>query len=331
MRTWLVLVQVGALYQAQGQTALSLKAAEAIAVKNNPRVSVALLNALAANQTPIEIRSAFYPAAYASVTVAGAIERSRIAAGGLNNPLILDRFASGVTISQLIADFGRTSHLAESASLRARAQEETAKATRAEVLLQVDRAYFNALRAQSVLEVARQTVATRQLVLEQVTALEKSKLRSGLDVSFAGVNLAEAKLLLLSAQNDMEAAFSELALAMGTPQAGKYTLAEENLPAEPAADVTALVDEALRGRPELKQFRLDAEGAKRFADAERDLWRPVISALAAAGATPFHETALAGRYAAAGINVSIPVFNGRLFSARRAEADLRARAAEQRA
>ncbi|MBI3666914.1 MAG: TolC family protein [Acidobacteria bacterium] len=36
-----------------------------------------------------------------------------------------------------------------------------------------------------------------------------------------------------------------------------------------------------------------------------------------------------GRYSAAGINVNIPVFNGHLFSARRAEADLRAQAAQQ--
>ena len=39
---------------------------------------------------------------------------------------------------------------------------------------------------------------------------------------------------------------------------------------------------------------------------------------------------LHGRYAAAGINVTIPVFNGSLFKARRSEAELRAQAATER-
>ena len=40
---------------------------------------------------------------------------------------------------------------------------------RADVLLRVDRAYFNALRAQAMLRVAQETVSARQLVVDQVT------------------------------------------------------------------------------------------------------------------------------------------------------------------
>ncbi|HEY3839965.1 MAG TPA: hypothetical protein VGL72_25515, partial [Bryobacteraceae bacterium] len=46
------------------------------------------------------------------------------------------------------------------------------------------------------LAVAPQTVDNRQTIADQVTALANSKLKSGLDVSFANVNLGEAKLLL---------------------------------------------------------------------------------------------------------------------------------------
>jgi hypothetical protein len=45
---------------------------------------------------------------------------------------------------------------------------------------------------------------------------------------------------------------------------------------------------------------------------------------------PTHVDNLAGRYAAFGLNVNIPLFNGHLFSARRQEADLRAQAASQK-
>ena len=66
--------------------------------------------------------------------------------------------------------------------------------TRADVLLGVDQAYYALLRANSVLKVAQETVKDRQQVSDQITALQKNQLRSGLDVSFANVNLAQAKL-----------------------------------------------------------------------------------------------------------------------------------------
>jgi outer membrane protein len=56
---------------------------------------------------------------------------------------------------------------------------------------------------------------------------------------------------------------------------------------------------------------------------------PTISAVGVAGLTPAYQVPLTDRYAAAGINVSVPIFNGFLFSARHQEATLRARAADQ--
>ena len=54
---------------------------------------------------------------------------------------------------------------------------------------QVDQAYFGVLKAQAVLKVARETVKERQLVSDQITELEKNKIKSGLDVDFANVDL----------------------------------------------------------------------------------------------------------------------------------------------
>jgi outer membrane protein len=71
----------------------------------------------------------------------------------------------------MIADFGRTSNLVESSRLHAQTQQESATATRADVLLQVNRAYLGALRAQTVLVVAEQTVAVRQLIVDQIMPL----------------------------------------------------------------------------------------------------------------------------------------------------------------
>ncbi len=312
------------------QTPLTLQEAEALAVKNHPAVSAALLGALAANQVTTEVRSAYFPTVTGSVTAAGALTGTRLAAGQLNNPVIYNRFATGVTVSQMISDFGRTPNLVAQARNRAQAQQDAAQATRAQVLLQVDRAYFTTLRTKNVLTVAQQTVNARQLVADQVAALANSKLRSGLDVSFANVNLSEARLLLASALNEAAAAMAELSAALGYPDKHEFQLAEAAMPPDLPTDVAAMIAEALKRRPEVAQLRAEQSAAESLAKAEHDLSRPVLSALAGVGVVPGRDdTQLRGRYGAVGVNLSIPVFNGRLYSARAQEAELRAQAVQK--
>ena len=309
---------------------LSLREAEQRAVQSHPQIRAVQYAALAADESVRQVRSAYFPTVYGSVTGAEAESGSRIAAGGLNNPIILDRFAAGLSIGQLITDFGRTHDLVQSFGLRADAQRQDVESRRADVLLQVDRAYFNALRAGSVQRVAQDTVNARQLVVDQVTALAASNLKSGLDVSFARVNLAEAQLLLLQARNDVQAAFTALSAAMGLSEFMAYDLDDEPLPTQPPADSAALVAQALRERPDVISERVVGQAASKFADAERALWFPSISVVAAAGLAPYRQTGLNSRYSAVGFNVNVPLANGGLLSARGAEASLRARAEEQR-
>jgi outer membrane protein len=320
------LVRMGA---AQTPQKLTLKEAERLAVANHPLIRAAEFTASAANEITTEARSAYYPFAFGSLTGAKAESNSRIAAGGLSNPIILDRYANGVTVGQLVTDFGRTYNLVQSSQLHANAVRQSAAATRAEVLLEVDKTYFEVLRTKAVLKVAQETVSARQLVDDQVRALARSKLKSGLDVSFADVNLSEAKLLLVQAQNDVEASQSELSAALGYPSSQTFELEEEPLPAGTPPDLPQLVEEAFRNRPDIATRRFDADAARRFATAERDLWFPSVSWVGSAGLTPFRQTNLTSRYAAAGFNLNIPIFNGRLFSARHAEASFRAQAAGQ--
>jgi outer membrane protein len=314
---------------AQTPKKLTLKEAEQYALANHPLIRAADLMASAAGEVTSEARSAYSPYAYGSLTGAKAENNSRIAAGGLSNPIILDRYSNGITVGQLVTDFGRTYNLVQSSRLHADAERRNATATRAQVLLDVDRAFFDALRAQAVLKVAQETVNARQVADDQVKALAASKLRSGLDVSFANVNLSEAKLLLVQAQNDIEAARAEFSAALGYPNQQNFELEEEPLPPGPPPDLTGLIEAAIRNRPDLARLRLDADAARRFATAERDLWFPTINWVGSAGLTPFRQTNITSRYAAAGFNVNIPIFNGRLFSARHAEASDRAQAASQ--
>jgi outer membrane protein len=310
---------------------LSLKDAEAIALKNNPAISVARLTALASQQAVREVRSNLWPQAYADVTGVDSQENSRITAGGLNNPIVYERAAVGATVSQLITDFGRTTNLVSSANFTAKAENQNAMATKQQILLAVDQTFYGALQGQAVLTVAQQTVSARQTVADQVEALFKSKLKSQLDFSFANVNLAQAKLLLLDAENNENAALATLSMVLGYPREQNCQLVEDTTAiASPPGDVDDLISQALAMRPEILSLEFQHESAQKFHTAERDLLLPDIRAMGAIGDTPVRNPVLSNWYGAVGVNIEIPLFNGFQYTARSKEASLREQAAQDR-
>jgi len=310
---------------------LTVKDAEALALRNNPAISVARLSALASEQVTREVRSNLWPQAYVDLTGVDARNNSRITAGGLNNPTIYTRAAGGATVTQLITDFGHTTNLVAGARLQARADEQSAAATKEDVLLAVDQAFYNALQTHAVLRVAEQTVASRQLLSDQVSALTKSKLKSDLDLSFANVNLAQAKLLYLDALNNDKSSAAALSAILGYSTLEAFDLVNDTeLLAPPPPDVDPLLAEAFAKRPEIRALEFQSESEEKLHKAEHDQLYPTISALAAFGDSPVRDDRIYGPYAAAGVNVEIPVFNGFLYSAKSREADLRAQATRQR-
>ena len=309
---------------------LTLAEAERIAIVHNPNISVARLIALAQAQVTREVRSGELPTATGSLTAVGAHENSRVTAGLLNNPSIFDRAAGGLTVSQLITDFGRTHNLVRSAQSNAKAQLENERATELDITLAVDQAFYQALTAQAVLKVAEETVNQRQATVDQVGALTKAKLRSDLDLSFANVQISQAKLLLLDAQNSAADAMASLNTVLGSERDEQYTLVDETTAnPEPAPqDAEALLQAAFTARPDLAALNDNYAAARQFSTAERELWMPTVSALAAVGGTPVRADQIQSSwYGAAGANISIPIFNGFLFNARAQEAKLRANAA----
>jgi outer membrane protein len=318
---------------AQTAPTLTLAEATARALSHHPRVLAAQDMATAAAAATRESKSTRYPTIFGSLTAVDAMANSRIAAGGLNNPIIFDRYSNGVTLSQLVTDFGRTGHLETAAASAQEARENDVNVTRADIELQVAGAYLGALRAQAVLAVANDTVRARQLVVNQITTLAQNQLKSDLDVSFANVSLSQAQLLVVQAGNDLQARFADLATAMGERDGTVYTLvdpADAGPTPPPVPDVEALVASAMTHQPVLLSVRADFRAASAFASAQGDLYRPTIAVAAAAGLTPFHQNTLTDRYAAAGFNVTIPVFNGHLYGAEKSEAEARADAASQK-
>ena len=310
---------------------LTLAQAEALALKNNPNISVANLSALVSHELVREQRSALLPTAYLNLTGVGSDPGSRVAAGALNNPIIYPRAAAGATVSQLITDFGRTNNLVASSQFRAKAEDQTARATTADIVLAVDQAFYNTLETNALVTVAQQTIHARQTFVDKIQALTNAKLRSDLDLSFAKVDAARARLLLLEAQNNYQTSLAALSALLGFNDEQNFQLLEEPAAINPPSlAVLPLISEALAQRPEVLALRSEVQGAEKFGRAEHDLWLPNVSALGAVGLAPVRDNHISSWYGAAGVNVSIPVFTGFLFNARAKTADLQTAIARQK-
>lgn len=326
----MLLVLRGVPLHAQEPVRLTLTEAEKLAVKNNPQLSAAVLDAAASFQLPIEYRAAYLPTLQGNATGVVSDQGSRLAAGGLNNPTVYNRFAAGLTLSQMVTDFGRTGNLVDMAKLRADAQNQVAEQVRTDILLVTGQTYLFVLRAHAVVEVAEQTVKARQLVADQVTALAQSNLKSALDVSFANVNLANAKLLLVQAENTLKSAQAQLAAVLAVPGDTTFVLVDEPMPEPVSGLLDSLIQQALSDRPELKGIHLEQSAAEKFVSAEHALNYPNLGILGAAGIVPDRQQQIPEHYGAVGFNLNIPIFNGWLFKAREREAELHAQATHQR-
>jgi outer membrane protein len=332
----LIFTFVGCIFAQPGAPVkLNLQDAEALALKNQPRVLAAQNEQSAMNQRIYQARSAYYPHLDGDITGSQANPRARIGAGLLNDPSLFNHEGQGFVLSQLITDSGRTPNLVASSRLQAGAAGQTAQAAKYDVLLSVNQAYFGTLRAQAMVKVARETVEARQYLADQVTQLFNNKLKSQVDVAFADVELSRAKLLVLQTQDQVQQAFAELTRALGSQDAATYQLSEEPMPPSPPANAEDLVQQALKARPELASLQLNRDAAYKFERAEKDLSLPNASFLGVGGYISYIAQLQLPRvtppeYEALGINVQIPIFNGGLFKARREEAHYRAMEADQR-
>lgn len=313
-------------------TLLTRQEAEKLALANNPTVHISQLIARIQHQAVRERRADELPNMIGNLSAVQANDGSRISSGSLTASRLVEHAGMGVQLSQLLTDFGRTPNLVASAKLQEKARLADAEASRADIVLATDQVFFAVIEAQETLRVAAQTVSARQTLTDQVSALTSSKLRSDLDLSFAQVNLSQAKLLQINAQNDLDAAKAALSSVLGYDRQMNFQLVDDTGPLPPLPpDSDALVAEAIQNRPDLQSLKFDEQAAQKFSKAQHEQLLPTISALGVVGATPVGspEFFTTNWYGAVGGNVSIPIFNGFRFTAQASEASLLAQSASE--
>jgi outer membrane protein len=311
---------------------LTRQQAEKLALANNPNVQISQLIARVQHEVVRERRADELPNLNGNVSAVEANDGSRISSGSLTASRMLNHAGMGVQLSQLITDFGRSSNLIASAKLQERARVADAEASREDIVLVTDQVFFAVIEAQDTLKVAAQTVSARQDLTDQVSSLASSKLKSDLDLSFAQVNLSQAKLLQLDAQNNLDAEKAALSAVLGYDTQMNFQLVEDVGPLPPLPpDPEPLIAQAIRNRPDIQSLNFSQQAAQKFSKAQHEQLLPTISALGVVGDTPTGSPQYftSNWYGAVGGNISIPIFNGFRLSAQASEAALQAQAATQ--
>jgi outer membrane protein len=206
-----------------------------------------------------------------SITAVDALNASRLSDAPLTSSHLFPHAGAGGAFSQLITDFGRTHNLVLTQKLEEEASNANALATREEIVLAADKAFYDALIEQALLQVAIQTVNTRQIMETRVRALTQNKLKSTLDLAFADVLLSQSKLLQLDAQNNADAAMASLDAVLGLDHEMTYRLVDNSDGvAGPPIAFDPLIQKALAQRPDLQSVALQTKSAQRFARAQWD-------------------------------------------------------------
>ena len=316
---------------------LTVQDAEATALKNNPRISVYRLLALASAQVTREQKAAYYPNLYGSLTGVTANEGGRIAAGNFNNPIVFQRAAGGLTLSQLITDFGRTNNLVAAAALHAKAADMNSIATAEQIRLTVDQAFYNALQSFAEQKVAEQTVAARQAGIGSGENVVSEQIALGVGRQLRGCQPRTSKALATGRAEYLPGcavtAFAGSGISIATTHSS--LVETDTTLTAPSDSVNQLVGPGIREssrnrRPKLTNFVQPSISRKRSgicccpACRRWELWaKPRLPRNSMARILSLRLVRRAG------VNVNIPIFNGFLYPARSKEAALRAQASQE--
>jgi outer membrane protein TolC len=227
-------------------------------------------------------------------------------------------YSTNVTATQMIFDFWKTRTQVNIEKLNIDSANADLMDTEDEVIFNVKQAYYNLLNAKRNVKVAVETVDQFQLHLDQAKAFYEVGTKPKFDVTNAEVDLGNARLALIRAENGFKVAKVTLNNVLGMPDAPEYDI-EDNLSfVKYDLGLQEATKRAYENRPELKSLALQKKAAEEAVRLAKTGYYPVLAGNASyswAGQR-FRE----GDGWSAGLTVSFPVFNGFLTRSQVSEA-----------
>ena len=231
-----------------------------------------------------------------------------------------DTFLGQVALSQLLFDFGKTVASVDATRKLAEVARYDIELQRQLVVLSVKEAYINTLFAQRLIKVQRQALERAELNLKSVRGFYDVGTRPKSDVVRAEVDVANARVDNIRADNAERVARVALNTAMGVSATTQFTLADDLVYVKVTESTGNLVADALKNRPEYEQAKLRVASAESLLKRTfRDFFPDVVGTGSVGGV----RTDLNLSWSA-GISLNWSIFDGgnRLSRYREAKANL---------
>lgn len=247
-----------------------------LALGNNPQINAAFHDILASDTRIKQVWSNYFP--QLSWQTGYTRIRQLQLSDALGRNLTFNYYILGqITFQQMLYDFGVTQNQATIKRLDYEAYKTTLGATINDVIYQTKDAYYNLLLAFESKKVAEDTVNKFEMFYNQAKAFYEIGMNPKVDVTIAEVNLSNAKLQLIQADNAVNLAIARLNNIMGVPFIDQYNV-QERLQYQPV-DITfnKAVDIAREARPELKLAELKVESANQTLKLVKKSYFPTLS------------------------------------------------------
>ncbi|TAJ07341.1 MAG: TolC family protein [Nitrospirae bacterium] len=311
---------------------LGYKTAIQIGLEQHPLVKKSQESALAADALTQQAKAKYYPQIDAYAIQTGGNVRPLSAfniAGAQNKPTSYIQNA-GMIADQMIYDFGQTAHTVLAERANQAAAEKNVLTHKALVILTVQQAYLDCLRQKRLVQVAEQTVKERGVFRDHIALLHKRQLKSKLDLDLISVELRNAEVLLVQANNNLRSAFAALNNAMGVRGPDGYTLEDVPVILSSVDTLEALTQAGLSQRPELLNSADRIRSSEERLKSAQSLYLPTISAAGMGGVIHFSDAptnqdpgatpGFTQTWWGAAATLSLPLFTGFLIENKVAEA-----------
>ncbi len=230
-------------------TALTLAHALQIPLTHHPQIFQAEQNLIAATARVYQARAAYWP------QISGSANENRSTSNTQGKPgrsTSQSLFTGSVGLDLLVYDFGKTPAVVRQSYANLIAATENLRATRSDVAYATRTAFLNLGKAIELEQVASENVRQNQVHLEQVIAFQEVGRRTRYDTTKSEVDLGNAKLALIKAQNDTLTGRASLNRSLGLATDPGYKIQPDVLEVYQTYPIDYLIIRARQTHPKLK-------------------------------------------------------------------------------
>ena len=267
----------------KGET-LDLQRCIAIALSRHPVIQAAAGTIRAGDSRIGQARSGYYP----QLNGSAGYSRTNPTTSARTDPTTsagqaYDSYSSSVSLSQNLYDFGKTSTQVKIQELNRDSSRSDLDNIRTQVSFGVKQAYFGLLQAGRNRDVSREVVGQFQQHLDQAGAFFEVGTKPKFDVTKAEVDLSNAKLNLIKAENAVRLARVALNNAMGLPEAPDYEVADQLSSQRVEIDLDETIRKAYDRRPDLKAITVKKQSLEQSIELARKGYYPSVTGNAGYG------------------------------------------------